>query len=102
MKVLRGYSEEVANNKWSRADVEVTEEDLLTMMAELELPESMLKSLSIHDKFMLLEAEAEICLLGTRVMAGISTSETIAKKLASFKTVKDKILTELKASHVPF
>lgn len=102
MKVSRGYSEECAANKWSKADVEVSEDDLLTMVAELELPEAVLKSLSVHDKFMLLSAEAEICLLKIRVMAKIAKTEDIAEGLASFTGLKNKILNGLKESHVPF
>lgn len=102
MKVLVGYSEENSTNRWVRADVEVSEEDLLALVAEIDIPEDALKLLTTAQKFNLLNSEAEICLLKQKILHGVLSREDGAARMASFKAMKATVLDFLKSTYVPF
>jgi|SRR6185503_4232494 len=102
MKLLRGYSEEYQKNHWVKAEIETTEDDLIPLMASVELPSQALSSLGAYEKFLLMNSETEICLLKQRVFAGVSTEDEIAADLAKFKGIKEQVLSHLKATYVPY
>lgn len=102
MKVLRGFSEENSRNAWVKAEIEVTEDDLVNILAEVELPAEASTSLTAREKFLLLSALAESCLLEQKVMGAVQSSEEVAPKLKVFLQTKTTILDRLKATYVPF
>lgn len=102
MKVLRGFSEENSRNAWVKAEIEVTEDDLILILAEVELPPEAVSKLSSRHKFQLLNAFAESCLLEQRVTGGVEPASEVLDRLKSFAQQKKLILDNLKATYVPF
>lgn len=102
MKVLRGFSEDTSQNTWSKGEVEATEDDLIAMLAEVDLPPEAVGKLSAHHKFQLLNFLVESCLLEQRVTGGIQPASEVMDRLKSFAHGKKVILDNLKATYVPF
>lgn len=102
MRVIRGFSEDTDHNKWAKGEVEVTEDDLIAILAEVDLPAEAVSKLSAHHKFQLLNALAESCLLEQRVTGGLESTAQVIDKLRSFDKMKRVILDQLKTSYVPF
>lgn len=101
MRVVRGFSEGTKDS-WARGEVEVTEDDLILILAEVELPPEAVSKLSPRHKFQLLNCLAESCLLEQRVSGGIDTASDVLDRLKSFERQKKIILDNLKATYVPF
>lgn len=102
MKVLRGFSEENSHNAWVKAEVEVTEDDLLLILKEAGFKEDAAQQLTAREKFLLLESLADICILEQRVMGGIESVDSVTEKLKAFNNIKAKTLEALKVKYVPF
>ena len=102
MRVIRGFSEDTNHNKWAKGEVEATEDDLIALLAEVELPAEAMSKLSAHHKFQLLNALVESCLLEQRVTGGLESATQVLDRLKSFAQMKKSILDQLKAVYVPF
>lgn len=102
MKILRGFSEETAQNKWVKAEVEVTEDDLTLLLAEAGLQAEAAVKLTAREKFLLLNSLAEVCLLEQRVHGGVESTTAVTDRLGAFMRMRKEILDKLKATYVPF
>lgn len=69
MKVLIGWSQEVAANKWRRVDLEVDETDLQRILADNEFTIDP-TGLTEKEAYMVLSAEAEMLMLTTKANMG--------------------------------
>lgn len=102
MKIIRGFSEENIHNKWVKAEVEVTEDDLAAILLEADLPREASASLSAREKFLALNALAESCLLEQRVMALLQPASEVEENIRTFNNIQGKIIANLKSRYVPF
>jgi hypothetical protein len=102
VKITRNFSEENMHNKWVKAEIEVTEDDLITVLAEAELPKEALESLTAREKFLILNSLAESCLLEQRVFASVQPASEVEDRIRSFNNIQSKIVEKLKAQYVPF
>lgn len=100
MKILVGYSIETSHNKWEKADVEVSEEDIKAILADSQVDPRALEEMSIIDKFKLLSAEAEISLARVKVIHKIFSSED-QERLDALSKMQAGIIKKLK-DYVPY
>lgn len=79
MKVLRGASAEIGNNKWAKFDTELDEQDL----NDLIITHNLTSSLSLNQKFQLLRKQAEFFVTVEMESQGLRGSRTSAQLQAN-------------------
>jgi hypothetical protein len=99
MKVSKGFSEELQSCKWAKAEVELDEEDLLSLL--LEHGQSV-EDLTVSQKYGILSAETErlavveyIMALKVRGLEAMFDMDMLAARVAALKHLVDQRIKAL-------
>ena len=91
VRVHQGWSGEIAPNVWAKADVELEEDDLRRLAAEVKIPLDDLPRLPVTFVYRLLEVQAEILLISKLIARYGFDGHT---KLAELRQYQTKIVSE--------
>lgn len=102
MQVRVGWSGEIGNNVWRKADVELDEIDLYRMLSEAEVVSGdgesdtrVMNQISTKVAFQLLQAEAETVLLSKLVSMGYEVTKA-NERIAKFQAQNEHVLAALR------
>lgn len=97
MRVMRGWSGEVAPNKWAKNDTEADETDLQRLADEYEFD---IKNLTVRDAYLLLSIQTEIFILSDMYSRGAAEKDDIANQVVVLQGRKTDIINRVKYQNV--